>query len=194
MHDFCESNSILSDYQFDFRQKLSCELALNTLVDDWKTSLDNRKSVKAVFLDLRKAFDTVDHTLIVLKLKYHGFSESLCLLTTNYLSDRSFIVQLNGARSEKSCIALGVPQGSILGPLLFILFINDLFFLQLRSKLVLFADDTTVYFSADSNTSVSFVLSDDLNKICSWFDHNRLVLNWSRTNAMLSSMYCTIEY
>ena len=182
--------------------KSSHELVLNTLVDDWKTSFDNRKSVMAVFLDRKKAFDTVDHTLLLLKLKYYGFSESLCLLTTNYLSDRSFMILLNGIMSEKSSIAMRVLQGLILGLLLFILSINDLCFLQSRSKLILFADDTTVYFSADSNTSASSVLSDDLNKICSWFDHYRLVVNWSKKNTMLSELlklqilfkYRTIEY
>ena len=85
MMPFCESNSILSDYQLGFRQKHSCELALNTLVDDRRTSLDNRKSVIAVFLDLRNAFDMVDHTLLLLKLKYYGVSESLCSLTTIHI-------------------------------------------------------------------------------------------------------------
>ena len=107
MCEFSESNSIFIDSQFGFRRKLSCELALNTLVDDWKTSLDKRKSVIAVFLDL--------------KLEHYGFSEYLCLLIANYLTERSFTVQFYGSRSVKSLFSMGVPQGSILGPLLFIL-------------------------------------------------------------------------
>jgi len=189
IYDFCESNSIFSHFQFGFRQKLSCESALNTLVDDWKLSLDNRKNVISVFLDLRKAFDTVDHTLLLYKLKLYGFSESLLLLLTNYLSNRSFMVQLNGARSDKNSITMGVPQGSILGPLLFILYINDLCLLKLRSKLALFADDTTVYFSGDSISYIASILTDDLNEICTWFEHNRLIINWKKTNAMLFSRY-----
>ena len=126
------------------------------------------------------------------KLKHYGFSESLCSLMANYLSDRSFVVHLNDlneARSEKSCIAIGVLWGSILGPLLFILYINEPCFIQLRSILALFVDETMVYFCADSSTSVASVVSNDIHKICFWFDHNRLVVNWSRTNAMIFSRH-----
>ena len=154
IYDFCESNSIFNNSQFSFRRKMSCESALNTLIDDWRLSLDNRKNVYAVFLDLRKAFDTVDYSLLIMKLRLYGFSDSTSSLILNYLDGRSYIVQLNSFRSDEKNINFGVPQGSILGPLLFILFINDLCYLKIQSKLVILANDTTVYCQSDSISSM----------------------------------------
>ena len=191
IYDFCESSSIFNNSQFGFRRKLSCESALNTLIDDWRLSLDNRKNVIAVFLDLRKAFDTVDHTLLIMKLRLYGFSDSTSSLISNYLDGRSYIVQINNSRSEQTSTKFGVPQGSILGPLLFILFINDLCYLKIQSKLVLFADDTTIYCQGDSISSTEAILSEDLDKICAWFEYNRLVINLKKTNGMLFSRLST---
>ena len=191
IYDFCESNSIFNNSQFGFRRKMSCESALNTLIDDWRLSLDNRKNVYAVFLDLRKAFDTVDYSLLIMKLRLYGFSDSTSSLILNYLDGRSYIVQLNSFRSDEKNINFGVPQGSILGPLLFILFINDLCYLKIQSKLVLFADDITVYCQSDSIPSTEAILSEDLDKICSWFENNRLIINWKKTNGMLFSRLST---
>ena len=91
--DFCESNSIFNNSQFGFRRKMSCESVNNTLIDDWRLSLDNRKNVFAVFLDLRKVFDTVDNSLLIMKLRLYGFSDSKSSLISNYLDGRSYIVQ-----------------------------------------------------------------------------------------------------
>ena len=99
------------------------------------------------------------------------------------------MVQLNGTRSVKSLITMGVSQGSILGPLLFFLYVNDACFLQLLSKTVLFADDTTIYLCGNSITNAASILTDDLNKICSWFYHNRVIVNWMKTSAMIFSRY-----
>ena len=108
------------------RKGLSCEHALNSMVDDWRLSLDNHRSTIAIFLDLRKAFDTVDHEILISKLGLYGFSNTLLALMRNYLEDRHFRVRLGNELSEKVDIQLGVPHGSILGPLLFLIYINDL--------------------------------------------------------------------
>ena len=132
--------------QFGFRRKLSCESALDTLVDYWIQSLDNSKNVLAALFDLRKAFDTVDHSLLIIKLSLYGFSDSTSSLISNYFDGGSYNVQINSFQSEQTSFIYGVPLGSILGSLLiiFIIFINDLCYLKIQSKLILFADDTTI--------------------------------------------------
>jgi len=131
--------------QNGFREGRSCHLALHTLVDYVKRNLDKKQHVIAIFLDLSKAFDTIDHELLLLKLEKYGFSKSALKLMKNYLSNRQSIVNFYGKFSTSETLRTGVPQGSILGPLLFIIFINDLCHLVLNSNKTIFADDTTLY-------------------------------------------------
>ena len=104
------------------------------MVDNWKLALDARKVAVAVFLDLKKAFDSVDHSLLLTKLRLYGFSEFAIAVIEDYLRDRYFMITLGDQRSDKMGINLGVPQGSILEPFLFLLYINDLCFLKVSSK------------------------------------------------------------
>ena len=138
----------------------------------------------AVFLDLSKAFDTVDHQLLLKKLFYYNFDLSVIDLMSNYLSNRFIRVNINGQLSKKEKVTVGVPQGSVLGPLLFIVFINDLAYLPLKSKLLLFADDTTVFLNGPCLQDLLKNLSDDLFKIKEWLIHNRLLINLSKTHAI----------
>ena len=154
-------------------------------MNDCLESIDRHLPVISIFMDLKKAFDTVDHDILIRKLELYGFSSNSILLLRNYLSNRSYYVKMNSKLSEKCEYSCGVPQGSILGPLLFILFINDLCFLDLNSKLVLFADDTTMYFTGHTIENIVRGLTRDLEIVCEWFEHNRLIINWSKTNGML---------
>ena len=155
------------------------------MADDWRLSLENHRSTIAIFLDLQKAFDTVDHKILIGKLGLYGFSNTLLALMRNYLEDRHFMVRLGNELSEKVGIQLGVPQGSILGPLLFLIYINDLSWYDLKSKLVLFADDTLIYTSSSQIETAKATVHEDMEKICEWFDFNRLVVNWKKTNGMV---------
>ena len=124
------------------------------MLDHWKWHLDAKKHIIAIFLDLSKAFDTVDHELLLVKLRYYGFGRNSLDLLRSYLSDRYSIVNFDGKLSKKEKLKSGVPQGSVLGPLLFIIFINDMCHLQLNSKKSIFADDTTLYCSGVSIQSI----------------------------------------
>ena len=140
--------------------------------------------VLSVFLDLSKAFDTIDHILLLEKLHFYGFSSSACSMIKDYLTNRHAIVRYEHKTSKKEPLNVGVPQGSILGPFLFIIFMNDMCHLTLHSKLHLYADDTTISYAHKDIITALRHLEEDLVKIAEWLEHNRLIVNWSKTNAM----------
>ena len=141
-------------------------------------SLNQNPSAKTltIFIDLKKAFDTVDHTILLKKLESYGFRDTASLWFKNYLSERRQYVSINGVDSGEVEIICGVPQGSVLGPLLFLLFINDLpnatTFLTL-----LFADDTTFQMSDTDTQSLFDKANIELEKASRWFQANKLTLN-----------------
>jgi retron-type reverse transcriptase len=133
MRLYFESNKILTEEQAGFRTKRSCELIVNRIVDAWQLSLDAKENIIAIFLDLSKAFDTVNHSLLLEKLYYYNFSSNAINLIKHYLSNRFMLTKFGKCFSEAKILVDGVPQGSVLGPLLFIIFLNDIGFLDLHS-------------------------------------------------------------
>ena len=136
-----------------------------------------------IFLDFAKAFDTVNHNILLNKLEYYGVKNQTLALFKSYLSERTQVVEVNGVVSDQGTIKHGVPQGSILGPLLFLLYINDISKSSNILKFFLFADDTTVYYSAnpkDKNTE--HILNSELEKVSGWLAANKLSLNVKKSN------------
>ena len=148
-------------------------------------ALDRNEHAVGVFLDLSKAFDTVDHNILLDKLEHYGIRGVALDWVRSYLSNRLQFVQFNGQCSSPQTICCGVPQGSILGPLFFLLYINDLNNVSTLVELILFADDTNLFMSHKDPVYLAASLNSELNKLSTWFKANKLSLNLKKTNFML---------
>ena len=158
----------------------SCETALHELLSDLNNIKDKRLIALLLFIDFRKAFDLVDATKLLLKLFHYGFDNNSLDLIANYFTQRSQTVKFNNSNSSFESINLGVPQGSVLGPLFFLLFINDLtFIIELICKM--FADDTTLYESDENLDILITKFKKKLEPFIEWCKFNKLDINWSKT-------------
>ena len=182
MYAYFESNNLLFTSQYGYRKEHSTELACLELVDKVSHQLDEKHTPICVFLDLSKAFDTLNHEILLSKLKHYGLSDTPLRWFNDYLSHRHQYIEVNDIRSKTSKISMGVPQGSILGPLLFIIYMNDINYASELFQAILYADDTSL------NTTISAVgkSSDSLNSnainhelslISQWLACNKLSLN-----------------
>ena len=185
--DYIEKHNILNEFQFGFRKGRSSYMALNLLVDKLHKAIDERKYTVGIFLDLSKAFDTLNHSILLDKLNYYGIRGTALNLIKNYLSDRKQFVHYNNVDSEHQNISCGVPQGSILGPLLFIIYINDIVNVSDLIYLILYADDTNVFVSHESPIEASRIANVEISKLNIWFKINKLSLNVKKTKAMFFS-------
>ena len=173
--------------QYGFRQFHSTELATLELIDRITYAMDTNHLPVNIYLDLSKAFDTLDHSILVFKLKYYGFKEKALDLMINYLNNRTQQVQYNDTLSDILVVKCGVPQGSILGPLLFLIYVNDITTTTKLFHPILYADDTTLCAALNHNWSLSDCskLNEELKDICKWMKLNKLTLNIAKTKAMI---------
>lgn len=185
LYSYITEKDYFSKHQFGFRKKLSTEMALLTAVDKITQALDNREHAVGLFLDLKKAFDTVDSNILLQKLNRYGVRGNAFQWFVSYLNNRTQSVKYRESISQKLPVTVGVPQGSILGPLLFILYINDMPNLLRDSKAIIFADDTTLFTSSSDVESALYLLQQDADRLAKWFVTNKLSLNLSKTNFML---------
>ena len=144
-----------------------------------------KEVASGIFLDLSKAFDTVNHKILLQKLENYGIREIALSWVTSYLNNRKQFVQFNTVNSSENIIKCGIPQGSILGPLLFILYINDISNASNLLRFILFADDTNVYYSGKNTSDVSNVLNQEMERVSDWLIANQLSINFKKTNYVI---------
>lgn len=180
-------HDILFNSQYGFRSGHSTENAALELVERILTSFSKNSQSLALFLDLSKAFDSLDHRILLDKLKYYGLSAEALQLITSYFENRHQFIDINGTYSTYECIRTGVPQGSVLGPLFFIIYINDLNDASDIFDLIMFADDSTLHCSLPNNYTISnqVLINTELNKIHSWLCANKLTINTSKTKFII---------
>ena len=163
---YLEEHGILCDEQHGFRQKRSCETQLITAVNDFAIALNNSEQVDAIFMDLSKAFDTVPHKRLCNKLSFYGIRGALLRWIESFLTNRTQQVIIKDKSSNPLPVLSGVPQGSVLGPLLFICYINDIPN-NISSTIRLYADDALLYRSIHNEKDV-YALQNDLDLLTSW--------------------------
>ena len=183
--DFINENNVLYQFQFGFRERHSPNLALMLLVDNISRALEDGDYVLGLFLDFSKAFDTVNHDILFTKLEFYGVRGVALNLFKSYLSGRQQFVEYNGVSSTKRDIVCGVPQGSILGPLLFLIYINDLAHASVKIFSILFADDSNLFLSGKDPNQLIRTMNEELIHIVKWLQVNKLSINLKKTHFMI---------
>ena len=179
------SNNLFCENQYGFRKNHSTELAALELVDSTLLNLEDHRSQISTFMDLSKAFDCIDHSILKQKLVHYGLSNSAIDMINNYLSNRKQFVDINGTKSDLGTIKMGVPQGSIIGPLLFLIYINDITKSTGLLSAILYADDSTFTTTVQTDDSFNDTINSELEKIHTWLISNRLCLNTTKTKYII---------
>ena len=180
--NYIDKFQLIYKYQYGFRKKHSTEHALIELIDQIRFSMDNKQMTCGIFIDLSKAFDTVDHQILIGKLEHYGIRGTALELFKSYLSNRKQYVHINNCKSQTRPISCGVPQGSVLGPLLFLIFINDLPNCCPLGKFRIFADDTNVFFHCKNSDELILIGKTIMIELNSWFTANKMTLNTDKTS------------
>ena len=189
LQNFVFKHKIISEMQFGFQPKKSTQDAITELVDKIYKSLDRSKPSLCIFLDLAKAFDTVDHKKLITLLEEAGIRGTPLKLFESYLNGRQQHTKVGSSLSTPKALNCGVPQGTILGPILFIIYLNNLFNLNTSGKIVSFADDTAVYYEDTTWQNLKRKAELDFLNIKNWFDEYKLTLNVEKTNFMTFTNY-----
>ena len=184
MH-YPESKNILNPTQFGFRRNHNTFQALNLFSSDIYSALDNSLSTLSIFIDFSKAFDTINHNILLDKMYHYGIRGPIHSWFKDYLTKRNQEIVFNGVNSTSSEITLGVPQGSVLGPILFLIYINDISNIFTTSKTILLADDMTIYLTGPNPEELINTANQELQRLYQWCICNRLTINTEKTYYML---------
>ena len=181
---FLEDQTFLSQHQGGFRKGFSTTSTIADLTDDLFTGINEGKTTLGAFIDLKKAFDTVDFEILLKKLNRAGIRGNTLKWCSSYLMGRSQRTLSNGTLSDSLPTSCGVPQGSVLGPLLFLVYINDLQDAVANCNVKLYADDTVLYHSGNNVEDVTLAMQTSLNHFSRWCKVNKLTINTKKTKLM----------
>lgn len=185
-----DSNNIISDYQSAYRSHYSCETAINYIIADWKGELESGNIIVAVFIDLKRAFETIDRFIMLQVLDNVGVKGNVLSWFRSWLSQRTQHTKLNGKVSSEIDVNVGLPQGTPLSCILFALYINAIVSIIKHCKIKLFADDTLIWIIAKNKDDLIqkiFLLNEDLARVCMFFEVRKMFLNVSKTKFMIIS-------
>ena len=185
---FINKHKILYKNQFGFQSNMCTEYAVNSLINNVTKCLENQETGICIFLDFAKAFDTVNHDILLKKLEYYGIRGIAQNWFKSYLSNRMQGTDIGGIQSSLNYIKCGVPQGSVLGPLLFLLYINDIVNSSKLFQFTLFADDTSLFYSQKNTTNMSQIVNIELEKISHWLGANKLSLNVKKSQLLVFTL------
>ena len=187
LYDYLDKNELLFLNQSGFRALHSAVTCLLDNTDDWYVNMDNGRYTANIFIDLKKAFDTVDHDILLAKLRKYGVDNLAFAWFSSYLTNRKQYCRVHGvsSKTETEDIKCGVPQGSCLGPLLFLIYINDLPFSLKKGKVTMYADDTSISYSSKNMEDINQTLSSELGHLKQWLQGNKLSLNVLKTQALV---------
>lgn len=185
----CEKNGIFFTSQYGFRDKCSTQHAILDILSKIQTNIDAKLFSCGIFIDLKKAFDTVDHSILLHKLYHYGVRGIINNWFSSYLLNRNQSTQIGSTVSNIEEIVCGVPQGSVLGPLLFLIYVNDIYRCSQIFEFYLFADDTNLLYSNKDLKDLEKVVNDELAKVGDWLDANKLSLNTSKSNFVIFHPY-----
>ena len=178
-HDFVSMD------QSAYRQHHNTQTSLQRVIDDWLDLICDDTLIGVCFLDIAKCFDTIDHEILAYKLKCYGIVDNEYLFFRSYLAERSQIVACNNTASNVASLSIGVPQGSVLGPVLFLLYINDVSQHIYLGKANIYADDTLIYCTGNTIDELQNLLQSCVNDVSRWYKGNRLVINANKCSTML---------
>lgn len=183
---YLEDNCIITEHQSGFRKQYSCETAIQTVIDEWKLIVSEAKMVGVIFMDLKRAFETIDRERLLEKLYQYGIRGMVIEWLRSYLKDRTQQVQFNNKWSKLMTTEYGVPQGSVLGPLLFIVYINDIIKICPEGcSIKMFADDTLIYVTGESSAELESKMNMAFTIVEEWMNINKLKMNAGKTKYMI---------
>ena len=188
----------LSPFLFGYRKGCSTQQCLMVMIEIWRKALDNKKVAGGILTDLSKAFDCLNHDLLIAKLEAYGFDKAALKFIYNYLKNRKQRTKVNGSYSSWRELKYGVPQGSILGPLLFNIFINDIFYFLNKADIANYADDNSTYATEDNIINLLKTLETETSKVLNWFKLNEMKPNSDKCHLIVASNkninYSSISY
>ena len=193
LYDYLNRNQLIFLLQSAFRKLHSVLTCLLKSTNDWYLNIDKGRYTAAVFIDLKKAFDTVDHEILLNKLNYYGVRGKELSWFRSYLYNMKQFCRVNGHTSATEGVGCGVTQGSCLGPLLFLVYVDDLPYCLKTSDVAMYADDTTIYYSSPSMNDINTAINADLEALRGWLEGNKLSLNVVKTQGMIMGSRCKLH-